>query len=76
MHADHKYSFRSCDDAGSLFKSVFPDSKIVTTLKMVRTKEAYCVVHGLAPEFLQQLVNDVNDSDSDFALHYDETTTD
>ncbi len=36
----------------------------------------YVLVHGLAPVFLQQLANDVNDSNSDFAVHYDETTTD
>jgi hypothetical protein len=47
--ACHGHSDKSCDEAGDLFRMMFPDSKIAEQFSMERTKMSYVISHGLGP---------------------------
>jgi len=49
--ANSHYSFKSSEDAGQLFKRMFPDSQIATQFGCGENKCAYLCSFGLAPYF-------------------------
>jgi len=69
--ARHGYSYRSCDDLGDLFRTMFPDSKIAEHYKMERNKLSYVISHGLGPFFHNDLVRDIKQCQR-FVLCFDE----
>jgi hypothetical protein len=69
--ARHGYSYRSCDDLGDLFRSMFPDSRIAENYKMERIKLSYVISHGLGPFFHRNLVQDIKKCER-FVLCFDE----
>ena len=53
------YSNNSCQDTVSIFKSMFPDSKIAEKMELGPSKLKYFVNHGLAPYFKEFLSDDI-----------------
>ena len=53
-------SFNSLNDCGSLFKKMFPDSKIASSITLARTKATYIVKFGVAPFVKEKLVADLS----------------
>ena len=54
--AQRGYSFKSCDEIGDIFRSMFPDSKTAQEFTMQSKKISYVLSHGLGPYFHQELV--------------------
>ena len=71
--ARHGYSYKSCDEAADLFRTMFPDSKIADQFSMERTKMSYVISHGLWPYFHDDLVREVKRCER-FVLCFDEQT--
>ena len=53
------YFNNSCQDTVSVFKSMFPDSKIAEKMELGPSKLKYFVNHGLAPYFKEFLSDDI-----------------
>ena len=53
-------SFNSLNECGSLFKKMFPDSKIASSITLARTKATYIVKFGVAPFVKEKLVADLS----------------
>ena len=53
-------SFNSLNDCGSLFRKMFPDSKIGISITLARTKATYIVKFGVAPFVKEKLVADLS----------------
>lgn len=53
---------------------MFPDSRIATDMKISRTKVWYLLSDGMGPYFRRELADDLSSSNSNFSLHFDETT--
>ena len=58
--ANSHYSLKSSEDAGPLFKRMFPDSRIAKEFTCGETKCAYVLVHGLAPYFKRLTLTNVS----------------
>ena len=50
------YSYLSCKRKNVLFASMFPDSKIVSQIRLGKTKCAYTIFYGTAP-YLNHVLN-------------------
>ena len=66
------FSFRSCLNLNSLFQTMFGDSEIAKSFKMSKTKCAYLINFGLAPNFKDILTSDISLSPF-FSLLFDES---
>ena len=60
---DNGFSVRSNDEINEVFSVMFPDSKIASQFRMVRSKAMYEINHGLAPYFKTVLNDTLNVSD-------------
>ena len=69
------FSNNSNDDIGDVLRLMDPNSKVLQSFRMKKTKAAYVVNHGLAPYFLQKLYEDINVTDI-LALSFDESLND
>ena len=69
------YSLRSVDHIGDLFRTMFPDSKIVSNFTLSRTRASYMNGEGMSPHFTSLMVKDLKDSNLPFCVHFYETTT-
>lgn len=65
-------SYRSSSANAGLFKVLFPDSEIASKVELGRTKIGYLITHGLAPFFLKQLT-DVLDECDEIVVGFDES---
>ena len=63
-----RFSFRSCLNLNSLFGTMFEDSEIAKSFKMSKTKCAYVINVGIAPNFKKILTHDI--SSSPFLRYY------
>ena len=70
--AEHRVPFRQMDHLSDLLASMFPDSKIASTMKMKRTKASYVVQHGIAHD-QKQYVSTIC-RENWFSLIIDEST--
>ena len=66
------YSYKSCENAGKLFSTMFPDSSIASKFTCGEKKCAYVVCFGLAPHFKSELLKNLNRSDT-FVILFDES---
>ena len=69
------FSNNSNDDIGDVLRSMDPNSKVLQSFRMKKTKAAYVANHGLAPYFLQKLYEDINVTDI-LVLSFDESLND
>ena len=65
-------SNNSCQDIVSIFKSMFPDSKIAEKMELAHNKLKYLVNYGLAPYFKECLSDDILKSEC-FIVCFDES---
>ncbi|XP_048513397.1 uncharacterized protein LOC125501448 isoform X1 [Athalia rosae] len=65
-------SLRAAAKGVALFTLMFPDSAIAQKIQLQRTKLAYLLVHGLAPFFHNELVQDCNNC-TDIVVGFDES---
>ena len=56
------HSFCSCLYLNHLFRVMFPDSDIAKSFQLLKTKCAYLIVHGLAPYFIEILLQEIKKS--------------
>ena len=66
------FSYRSCLDVNGLFRKMFPDSPIVKSFQISKTKCVYYVVYGLAPYFKDLLFQNIK-SLSLYSMLFDES---
>ena len=64
------YSLRSVDHIGDLFRTMFPDSKIVSNFTLSRTSTSYMIGEGMSPHFTSLMVKDLKDSNLPFCVHF------
>ena len=69
------FSNNSTDDIGDVLRSMDPNSKILESFKMKKTKASYVINHGLAPYFRDKLYTEINASDM-LVLSFDESLND
>ncbi|CAF0854255.1 unnamed protein product [Adineta steineri] len=69
----HGFSYKSSDNTGKLFQTMFPDSKIAEKFSIQHAKMSYVISHGLGPYFRNQLVEDLKNCQR-FVLCFDEQT--
>ena len=53
------HSFRSCLNLNQLFCIMFPDSDIAKPFQFSKAKCVYYIVHGLAPYFIEILLQEI-----------------
>lgn len=70
---DKNHSFRSCEADTSLYKRMFPDSKIAGAYSQGKTKVKYIIEYGIAPHIREIVMKDIKERP--FTFHFDETTT-
>lgn len=70
--AQKNYSFASNVSLSSIFKVMFPDSKIAAAYSMSETKIRYIIQFGIGPYVLEKLIFDLKDTP--FTFKFDETT--
>ena len=56
---ENHFSMRMCLGLNDLFKSMFPDSEIAKTLKLIKTKWGYLINYGLATFFSDVLLKSI-----------------
>jgi hypothetical protein len=66
------HSFRSCLNLNQLFRVMFPDSDIAKSFQLSKTKCAYYIVHGLAPYFMEILLQEIKNSPT-YSTLFDES---
>lgn len=66
------HSYRSCLNLNDLFKVMFPDSEIAKLFQLSKTKCAYYVLYGLAPYFMDTLLQEIKASPS-YSILFDES---
>ena len=66
------HSFRSCLNLNQLFHEMFPDSEIAKSFQLSKTKCAYYIVYGLAPYFMEILLQEVRKSPT-YSILFDES---
>lgn len=72
MHVvNKKMSYNSCAYISQIFQVMFPDSVIAKQFKLGSSKVAYLVSYGLAPYFLNQLMDHIKLC-NDFVICFDE----
>ena len=67
-----RYSQRSCDDINELLQVIFPGHKIIEKFPCGRTACGYIINHGLAPYFVELLLEEVKLSPK-YVLYFDES---
>ena len=67
-----RYSQRSCDDINELLQVIFPGHKIIEKFPCGRTTCGYIINHGLAPYFVELLLEEVKLSPK-YVLSFDES---
>ncbi len=70
--ANSHYSYKSCEDTGQLFQSMFPDSKIAASFACGERKCSYLCTFGLAPYFKKLTLADVS-KQSVYVMLFDES---
>ena len=65
------YSFKSCEDAAFVMKTMFSDSEIVKQFSCGKTKCSYLSVYGIAPYFKACLLKSL--SNDKFVVMFDES---
>ena len=70
---DKNHSFRSCEADNSLYKRMFPDSKIAGAYSQGKTKVKYIIEYGIAPYIQEIVMKDI--MERPFTFHFDETTS-
>ena len=73
--ACNNYSLRSSDHIGSLFRTMFPDSKIAADFSLSQTSTSYIIAEGMLPHFTKVIIDDLLESGLPFSMHFDETST-
>ena len=66
------HSFCSCLYLNYLFLVMFPDSDIAKSFQLSKTKCAYFIVHGLAPYFIEILLQEIKKSPT-YSTLFDES---
>lgn len=72
--AKSNMSFKSCNETVDLFKDMFPDSKIASSMQLKEKKVSYVINHGIAKYFDEKVKEDIAHSDSPVSIAFDETT--
>lgn len=70
--ANSHYSYKSCEDTGQLFQTMFPDSKIAASFACGERKCSYLCTFGLAPYFKKLTLADVS-KQSVYVMLFDES---
>lgn len=70
--ATSHYSFKSCENAGVIFQTMFPDSEIAKQFSCGETKVAYLSTFGIAPHF-SSLMKTTAKKESGYVLMFDES---
>ena len=65
-------SYNSCCDLSKLFGRVFPDSDVAKAFTLGKTKCRYTMLYGIAPEWKQKLIFDINSSPF-YSVMFDES---
>lgn len=71
--AQQGFSYKSSDEIGDLFRTMFPDSKIAEKFSMQHSKLSYVISHGIGPYFRTQVIDEVKPCQK-FVLCFDEQT--
>lgn len=66
------YSYKSCEKAGDIFRTMFPDSDIAKQFSCGETKLAYLATFGIAPHF-SSLMKTTAKKESGYVLLFDES---
>ena len=66
------FSYNASKNIGSFFHAMFPDSNIAKSFKCSSTKVAYLVAFGIAPNFRDDLIEKIHQSEC-FVISFDES---
>ena len=68
------YSLWSSHDIGSLFRTMFPDSKTAADFSLSQTSASYIIAGGMLPHFTKVIIDDLLESGLPFLIHFETST--
>ena len=69
----HGFSYKSSEEIGELFRTMFPDSKTAEKFSIQHSKLSYVISHGIGSYFRTQVIGEVKRCEK-FVLCFDEQT--
>ncbi|KAK7880781.1 hypothetical protein WMY93_032594 [Mugilogobius chulae] len=66
-----QYSYKSCEDVGDVFRTMFPDSDIAKNFNCDEERVGYLTTFGIAPHF-SSLMKSRAAEESEYVLHFDQ----